>query len=45
VAAFINHRLEEKVLMKQFPQLAEFFAANPELAAKFGYNVEAIIWL
>jgi hypothetical protein len=45
VAAFINHRLEKKVLMKQFLQLAEFFVANPELAAKFSYNAEAIIWL
>jgi hypothetical protein len=45
VAAFINYRLEEKVLMKQFPQLAEFFATNPKLAAKFSYNAKAIIWL
>jgi hypothetical protein len=38
VAAFFNGDLREKILMREFPDLAEFFAKNPKMAAEFGYS-------
>jgi hypothetical protein len=45
VAAFLNDNLGEKILMREFPGLAEFFARNPQMAAKFGYSQEGVIKL
>jgi hypothetical protein len=45
VAAFLNGDLREKILMREFPGLAEFFAKNPKMAAEFGYSQNVIIKL
>jgi hypothetical protein len=45
VAAFLNGGLQEKILMREFPGLAELFAKNPKMAAKFGYSQSVIIKL
>jgi hypothetical protein len=45
VAAFFNGDLWEKILMREFPGLAEFFAKNPKMAAEFGYSQNVIIKL
>jgi hypothetical protein len=45
VTAFFNGDLREKILMREFPGLAEFFAKNPKMATEFDYSQNVIIKL
>jgi len=45
VAAYLNGDLRERIFMKQFPMLAEFFEARQDLARKANYCKDAIIEL
>jgi hypothetical protein len=45
VAAYLNGSLREKMLMKQFPLLKEFFDSHPAMAKDLGYDVNKVIRL
>ena len=45
IAAYLAGELKEQIFMEQFPQLAEYFEAHPELASKLGYSRECVIEL
>jgi hypothetical protein len=45
VAAYLNGSLREKMLMKQFPLLKEFFESYPAMAKELEYDVNKVIRL
>ena len=45
IAAYLIGELKERIFMKQFPMLTEFFREHPEKAQTYGYEESMVIEL